>query len=55
MSEWTPEAIAAEKAREDRMIAAGECPWSGMTIRRCQRTICDCFLPEVEALRGEPK
>lgn len=47
MSEWTPEAEAVAKAADNKLIEAGWCPWSGLTLASCQASICDCFLPRV--------
>lgn len=43
MSEWTPEAIAAEETRRAQSEAAGICPDSGLRILACQASVCDCF------------
>ena len=44
MKEWTPEAMAEERARREALEQKGICPDSGETIVVCQRVdICDCF------------
>lgn len=46
--EWTPEDIAEVKAWEAKQLAAGRCPWSGLTLGPGQNedvhhcSICDC-------------
>lgn len=60
MSEWTPEAIAEEKARREALEQKGICPDSGETIAFCQRVdICDCFraraVEVAEAYDEEPE
>jgi len=48
MNEWTPERIAREEERRKALVDKGICPDSGYTIKRCKRTICDCFEYEDE-------
>lgn len=41
--EWTAEDEARERARLDAAFATGQCPYSGLPVHGCHRSICDCF------------
>lgn len=44
MSDWTPEAIAAEEAMRAEQVERGQCPDSGLPIRDCILCdICGCW------------
>jgi hypothetical protein len=45
MTDWTPDALAAEAERRTAYEATGNCPDSGYTISHCWTIdLCDCSM-----------
>lgn len=56
VTEWTPEAIAAEEAWRSARRELGMCPDSGLSLVACRTSICDCWWTPTQepAESGQP-